>query len=182
MPWPSTRASSPARISTSWFRRFHDRYHNEAAILQTGVRQQPWADALSLEMAYSHEYTDIQNANLMKIVFGGKFRTAEVWSPSLRYEKRDLFAEGLSLRLSARCDFVHTQNVDTLSRTYNWAGDYREKDYQGEGVPTQADFRGRPLSAVSLLSWCIDAATGQAEPFMTFAETDLLKAVTIIKP
>lgn len=139
----------------SWFRRFHDCYHNEAAILQMGVRQQPWADALSLEMAYSHEYTDIQNANLMKIVFGGKFRTAEVWSPSFRYEKRDLFAEGLSLRFSARCDFVHTQNVDTLSRTYNWAGDYREKDSQGEGVPTQADFRGRTLSAVGLLSWRI---------------------------
>lgn len=30
--------------------------------------------------------------------------------------------------------------------------------------------------------WRIDAATGQAEPFMTFAATDLLKAVTIIKP
>lgn len=54
-----------------WFRRFHDRYHNEAVILQAGLVNKSWANKLLFGLQYSHEYAQIQNANLMKIVFGG---------------------------------------------------------------------------------------------------------------
>ena len=57
-----------------WFRRFHDRYHNEAVILQAGLVNKSWANKLLFGLQYSHEYAQIQNANLMKIVFGGKLR------------------------------------------------------------------------------------------------------------
>lgn len=141
----------------AWFRRFHDRYHNEAVIVQFGVMDKSWADKLMLGVNYSHEYAQIQNANLMKIVFGGKYRTAQGWVPSLLYEKRNLGTEGLNLRLSARYDMVTTHNVDTLSRTYSWTGEYRENDYQGEGVPTLAEFKGKTLATVANLTYHIGA-------------------------
>ncbi len=137
-------------ISTEeiWFRRFHDKYHNEAVIARVGVVGKPWADRLMLGLTYSHEYAQIQNANLMTIVFGGKYRTAEGWTPTLNYYKRNFLLPRLNLDMALRYDIVTTNNVDTLSRTYSWTGDYRQNDYYGEGVATLAEYRGE----LSLLS------------------------------
>ena len=137
----------------AWFRRFHDRYHNEAVILQVGVVDKKWADKLLFGLNYTHEYAQIQNANLMKIVFGGKYRTAQGLAPSLLYEKRNIGVPGLNFRLSARYDIVKTNNVDTLSRTYSWTGEYRENAYQGEGVPTLAEFKGYTFAGVANLTY-----------------------------
>lgn len=137
----------------AWFRRFHDRYHNEAVIFQLGVVDKTWADKFVFGLNYSHEYAQIQNANLMKIVFGGKYRTAQGWTPSLLYEKRNLAIPGLNFRLSARYDMVKTNNVDTLSRTYSWTGEYKVNAYQGEGVPTLAEFKGYTLATVANLTY-----------------------------
>lgn len=139
----------------AWFRRFHDRYHNEAVVFQIGLVNKKWADKLLFGINYNHEYAQIQNANLMKIVFGGKYRTAQGLTPSLIYEKRNLGVQGLNLRLSARYDVVTTNNVDTLGRTYSWTGEYKEKDYQGEGVPTLAEFRGKTLALVGNVTYHI---------------------------
>lgn len=140
-----------------WFKRFHDRYHNEAVVFQIGIVDKKWTDKLMLGLNYSHEYAQIQNANLMKIVFGGKYRTAQGVAPSLLYEKRNIVVEGLNFRLSARYDMVKTNNVDTLSRTYSWTGGYKVKDYQGEGVPTLAEFRGNTLAMVANLAYNVGA-------------------------
>lgn len=138
-----------------WFRRFHDRYHNEAIIFQTGITGKRWADKLIFGFQYSHEKADIQNANLMTIVFGGKYRKASGWSPSLMYDKYNFLAPGLHLRLNVRYDNVLTNNVDTLSRTYSWTGEWRQNSYQGEGVPTLAEFRGHTWTAVANVTYHI---------------------------
>jgi outer membrane receptor protein involved in Fe transport len=130
-----------------WFRRFHDRYHNEAVMAQVGLVNKSWADKLIFGFTYSHEYAQIQNANLMKIVFGKKYRTSHTLAPSVMYEKRNLVPR-LDFRWSARMDFVTTNNVDTASRTYTWTGEYKLKDYQGEGIATLAEFTGRTFSNV----------------------------------
>ncbi len=149
-----------------WFRRFHDRYHNEAVIAQLGVVGKPWADRLVFGLTYSHEYAQIQNANLMKIVFGGKYRTAEGWTPSLSYSKRNFLLPRLNVNIAARYDIVTTNNVDTLARTYSWTGDYRENAYQGEGVPTLAEYRGKTFALVTNLSYRFGG-----KHFLTFNNT-----------
>lgn len=138
-----------------WFRRFHDRYHNEAAILQVGLVNKTWADKILLGINFTNEYAQIQNANLMKIVFGGKYRTAQGWTPSLLYEKHNLGVNGLNLRFNLRYDIVTTNNVDTLNRTYSWTGEYKTKDYQGEGVATLAEYRGYTLAGALNLTYHI---------------------------
>lgn len=149
-----------------WFRRFHDQYHNEAAIIHLGVVGKSWADRLMLGLTYSHERADIQNANLMKIVFGGKYRTAEGWTPQLNYVKHNFIVPRLYANLSLRYDVVTTNNVDTLSRKYNWAGEWKATDYQGEGVATIAEFRGKTLAGVANLKYTIGS-----NHFFTFNNT-----------
>lgn len=136
-----------------WFRRFHDRYHNEAVMVQAGFVDRVWADRLMLGLTYSREYADVQNANLMKIVFGAKHRRAEGWTPRLTYAKRNLFVRNLDLNLSAKYDVVTTNNVDTAARTYNWDGHFISKPTQGEGIATIAEYRGRTGVVVTGLKY-----------------------------
>jgi outer membrane cobalamin receptor len=126
-----------------WFRRFHDHYHNEAAILRVGVARKPWADRLQLELTGSQEKQEIQNANLMKIVYGGRERKARSIIPALNYEKRNLFVENLNLRVSAHYSNARNNNIDTLARQYNWKGEYRTKSFKGEGQYTMGEFDNR---------------------------------------
>lgn len=72
----------------------------------------------------------------------------------------------MNLRLSARYDVVTTHNVDTLSRTYSWTGQYKANAYPGEGVPTLAEFKGRTFSGVANLTYHIGR-----QHFFTFNDT-----------
>ncbi|MDR1156636.1 MAG: carboxypeptidase-like regulatory domain-containing protein [Bacteroidales bacterium] len=136
-----------------WFRRFHDNYHNEAAIVKAGVVRKPWADRLQVELTVSREKQDIQNANLMKIVYGGRERKAQSVVPALYYEKRNLFTEGLNLRISANYSLARNSNTDTLARQYNWQGEYRAKSFKGEGQYTMGEYDNRNASVSTGLSY-----------------------------
>ncbi|MDR0412708.1 MAG: TonB-dependent receptor plug domain-containing protein [Dysgonamonadaceae bacterium] len=145
-----TNAYSP---DDRWFRRFHDNYHNEAAIVRLGVVRKPWADRLQAELTVSHEKQDIQHANLMKIVYGGRERKARSIVPALFYEKRNLFVEQLNLRLSANYSFSRNNNTDTLARQYNWLGQYRHKGFKGEGQYTMGEYDNRQASVSAGLNY-----------------------------
>jgi outer membrane receptor protein involved in Fe transport len=136
-----------------WFRRFHDNYHNEAVILRLGVVRKPWADRLQAEVTFSNEKQDIQNANLMKIVYGGRERRARSIVPSLFYEKRNLFVENLNLRVSANYGFSRNNNIDTLARQYNWLGEYRDKSFKGEGQYTMGEYDNSNASVSTGLNY-----------------------------
>ena len=135
--------------SEEWHRRFHDRYHNETVVAQLGLVDRPWADKIALGFTYSHEYAQVQNANLMKIVFGRKHRKAEGITPSFAYVKRNMLVPRLDVNLMAKYDVVTTNNIDTAARTYNWAGEYISKATQGEGIATIAQYRGYTATAVA---------------------------------
>lgn len=136
-----------------WFKRFHDRYHNEAVIGKLGFVNRPWADRLLAGLSYTREYNQVQNANLMQIVFGGKLRKSNSLSSSLEYLKHNLFTPRLDLSVVAKFNKVTTQNIDTLSRTYSWTGDYVEKQIKGEGSNTLARFNGKTWYAVANLRY-----------------------------
>lgn len=138
-----------------WFRRFHNRYHNEGVLFQTGITNKKWADRLTAGMTFNNEYAQIQHANLMTVVFGGKLRKVQGWTPTLTYEKKNLLFQNLDAFLSLRYDLSKTNNIDTISRTYNWAGQYTMNGYQGEGVATLAEFRSNTFAGVATLRYRI---------------------------
>ena len=126
-----------------WFRRFHDKYRNETVIAKVGFVNKSWADRLLIGGTLGNEKADIQNAAVMQIVYGGRERKATTTMGSLEYLKKNLFVDHLTLKVSGNYSKVHNQNIDTLARQYNWAGDYIAKSSKGEGEYTMSDFNNK---------------------------------------
>lgn len=126
-----------------WFKRFHDHYRNETVIVKAGVVNKSWADKFLIGATLGQEKADIQNANLMKIVYGGKEREATTVMGSVEYLKKDFGVKNLTLSASGNYSKVHGQNTDTLARQYNWQGEYRIKSSKGEGEYSLADYNNK---------------------------------------
>lgn len=105
-------------------RRFHDNYRNETVILKAGVVNKPYADALLVGVNVGNEKADDQHANYMETVFGQRRRKAATITPFLTYNKKDLFAEGLDVRLAANYNLGYSQFIDTAKVSYNWLGEH----------------------------------------------------------
>ena len=125
-----------------WFKRFHDRYHNEAIIGRVNIFDEKWSDKLSFALNYSQEDKQLQNANLMQKVFGGKYRKSHNYSSSVEYEKKNIL-NGLSFFLTGRYDFTTTQNVDEEARRYSWTGEYEPMVTRGESQLQNTIFEGK---------------------------------------
>ena len=135
-----------------WFKRFHDRYHNEVIIGKVNIFKEPWADKLSFSLNYNQEYKQIQNANLMQIVFGGKYQTSYTYSTGIEYEKKNLL-EGLSLSVTGRYDLTTTNVVDQENRMYSWDGSYRTKPTMGEAMYQNTVFEGKTAYVAAHLDY-----------------------------
>jgi outer membrane receptor protein involved in Fe transport len=141
-------------------RRFHDRYRNETLILKAGVVGKRFADKLLFGITLGKDHADIQNSNIMKIVFGGKFREGNTVMPSLQYQKKNLFVQGLDLNMNVNYNFGYSQNVDTLARQYNWYGEYREISRKGESNYSIAKHYNNNGSATLSLNYQINSRHG----------------------
>lgn len=128
-----------------WVRRFHDGYRNETFSVKTGFVNTKWADQLLMGITAGQDKDNIQHSNLMKVVFGAKARKSYTLMPSLSYTKRDLFAEGINIRLNAQYNRNYNQNIDTSAYEYDWYGKpFRQKGGKiGEAGNTMAEFFNR---------------------------------------
>ncbi|MDR0415654.1 MAG: TonB-dependent receptor plug domain-containing protein [Prevotellaceae bacterium] len=136
-----------------WFRRFHDGYRNEAVVGRVGVTRKPWADRLLLSVTLSQEKAEIQNANLMKIVYGGRERKAQSAIPSLHYEKKNLIVPNLHFSLTTSYSISRNNNIDTLARQYSWNGEYRQKSARGEGQYSMGEYNNSVFNATANLRY-----------------------------
>ncbi|MCD8101098.1 MAG: TonB-dependent receptor plug domain-containing protein [Alistipes sp.] len=113
-------------------KRFHDTYHNEAVVGKLGFVGKKWADRFLFGFTWSQLYKEIQTGARQEVVFGGRYREGHSLMPSMEYIKRDLFVDGLSLRLTANYNRNQTDNVDTSRYEYNWFGEKKERRSPGE--------------------------------------------------
>lgn len=112
-------------------RRFHDNYHNETVITQVGVQGKPYADKLMLGLTAGKNYAEIQTGARLVSVFGDWHRKGTILMPTLKYNKQDLFTQGLDLNINANYNFGTEQNIDTVNRRYNWFQQYKEYETEG---------------------------------------------------
>ena len=112
--------------------RFNDTYHNEAIVAKLGVTDRAWADRLVASVTYSQMYKEVQTGVRQNVVYGDKYRRGHTLMPSLEYLKRNLFAEGLDLTLTANYNRNITTNVDTAQYKYNWRGERKRLNSPGE--------------------------------------------------
>lgn len=56
-------------------------------------------------------------------------------------EKEDLFVEGLSASFYGAYNNVDSYSIDTLSRKYNWLGEWIPTSTHGEGINTDSKIK-----------------------------------------
>ena len=134
-------------------KRFNDAFHNESVIGKIGIANKKWADELSAEFNYSQYYKEIQTGSVQSVVFGEKFREGQTFIPSVNYSKRDLFTDGLDVRMNASYNLGYTQNVDTTSYDYNWAG---ERQLNRNRTKTNNEVKNGLLTGSAIIKYLVD--------------------------
>ncbi|MBE7641383.1 TonB-dependent receptor [Salegentibacter sp. BLCTC] len=112
-------------------KRFNDNYHNETIIGNIGVVNTSYADKLLLGFTVGQNYNEIQTGARQVSVYGNRHRQGNILMPSLKYQKKDLFTQGLDVTLNANYNFGKEEVVDTVNRRYNWFGEFIEYDSPG---------------------------------------------------
>ncbi len=139
-----------------WFRRFHDQYHNEGFVARIGLKDKSWTNRLMFELSYNQEYKQIQNANLMKIAYGGRDSKSKSIIPAAYYKKKDLGIKNLDLSFTGKYSFVQTNNVDTVRGQYNWAGEFKYNgNLDSEYQRTLSEFNSTNGSYVTSLKYTL---------------------------
>jgi len=130
----------------AWYKRFHDKYHNESLVAKIGYVNVPWADQFFIGATIGQEYKDIQNAYDQKIVYGQRHNSSKTVMPNLTYVKRNFLINKLDLNFNANYNLNTNNNVDTASRRYNWLGEYKTTKQVGEGSSTLSTFKNKNAS------------------------------------
>ena len=143
------------KIDDRWVKRFNDDYQSGGMKLETGITNKAYADYLLAGIILSKNDKDVQTGATMDAVYGGVKTKSESMIPSIRYMKENLFTDGLSVSAYGAYSIVNTFNVDTLSRRYNWLGEWITAN-KGEKIYTDSKIKNREWLANANLSYMID--------------------------
>lgn len=144
------------KIDERWVNRFHDKYWSAGLRLETGIVNKSFADYLLFGIIASKNDNQLQTGATMDAVYGGVKVKSESLIPSIRYKKDDLFIDGLSLSLYGSYGSVNSFNIDTLSRKYNWLGEYVPTTKAGEAYLTNSRIENREWLGTANLNYVIN--------------------------
>lgn len=147
-------------------RRFHAKYHNEAAILKVGVVDKPWADRLLFGFTGGYEYKQTQNASNMNWVYGARYTTANTLMPQLTYEKRFKVLKGLHVSLNGNYNFGESYAADTARCNYNWLGE-KSKPKSAPGELSYTKYRYRDNNGAANFRMALFPADGHSVSLST---------------
>lgn len=92
---PVIDIKTSALTATKWVRRFHDKYHNEAVVVNVGVVNKKYADKLLFGFTYGQNYADIQTDARMAVPYGTPYQKGNTIMPTFRYAKKICFSKVL---------------------------------------------------------------------------------------
>ncbi len=153
---PIVDLNSGQTVDTHWAERFYDNYQSAGVKVETGIVNKPFADYLLFGLIASGNGKDVQTGVTMDNVYGGVRTESQSLIPSVRYKKDDLFVEGLSVSLYGAYSMVNTNNLDTLARRYNWAGEYITTNSKGERYYTDSKIENREWLGNATISYMLN--------------------------
>jgi outer membrane receptor protein involved in Fe transport len=112
-----TGAYAPAAV----LKRFHDTYHNETIIASAGVVGQKWADQFLVGITLGKNYKEFQTSVRMVVPYGAWHRRGNIVMPTLKYRKTNLI-KGLDVTVNGNFNLGTEQNIDTVSKYFDWYG------------------------------------------------------------
>lgn len=113
--------------SVQQLKRFNDGYLSASVMVEGGVVNKAWADKLLIGFIGSGNRKEIQQGANMTKVAGQVFRTDKSFTPTIKYQKNNLFTENLTFKLAAVYTYNQSMTVDTSSLTYDWDGSFTNK-------------------------------------------------------
>ncbi|MGK7390182.1 MAG: TonB-dependent receptor [Candidatus Cyclobacteriaceae bacterium M2_1C_046] len=123
----------------SRFRRFHDEYTSGSINLRAGLIGKKFADELSIDFTYAGNENNIQHPDVsVNRTYGGLTSRNTSYMGVLRYNKS--FSK-LEIKANALAGHVEEVVYDTISRRYNWKGEFKDlSDNVGEYYGQQSIF------------------------------------------
>lgn len=111
------------RLPIQYVKRFHDKYQSATANLEMGVVNKPYADKLIVGLIASKNDKEIQTGVIMDQVFGARTTNSTSLIPTLKYYKKDIFTDGLDIKLNVAYNTSKNKFIDTTKVKYNWLKD-----------------------------------------------------------
>ncbi|HEY3403592.1 MAG TPA: TonB-dependent receptor plug domain-containing protein [Ohtaekwangia sp.] len=112
------------------FKLFNEDYISGSVMVEAGVVKTKWADRFLIGLVASENEKHYQRGRAMVLNPAGEvFRTDKGITPTLKYQKRNLFVENLSLNVAGVYSQTETMSVDTSSRIYSWDGTYVMREF-----------------------------------------------------
>lgn len=129
-------------VDTVNTKRFHDRYRSGTLKLEAGLVNKTYADNLLFGLMLTGNDKQLQHGATMATVYGGIVKNSKSLIPTFRYNKKDVFTEGLDLSLYTAFNVSKAQVIDTLKGIrYNWLGEAFKSDSEdGELSSTYTTF------------------------------------------
>lgn len=110
---------------------FNEDYQSGSAMVEGGVVNTKWADRLLVGLIASGNKKHYQRGQSMVLhPIGEAYSTDLGFTPTLKYQKKNLFTNGLSLNLTSIYSYTEALTVDTSSRIYNWDGSYEYRAFE----------------------------------------------------
>lgn len=103
--------------------RFHDDYASKGIKANIGYTSKTWVDEITLGLMISDMDNDIQTGPTMDIVYGQRRSKRDSKMASLKYNKKDIFIEGLSVNTFTSFSHTNRKVIDTVPVMYNWLGE-----------------------------------------------------------
>lgn len=121
--------------------RFHDRYKSGTVKFETGLVKRKYADNLLIGIIASGDDKQVQTGATMNSVYGGILRNSRSVIPTFKYNKADLFIDGLSVSLSSAYNGTRSRYIDTLRGvTFNWLGERTHNPQSNDGELSRRSF------------------------------------------
>ncbi len=111
---------STGAIKDRTVRRFHDGYKAKAINASFGIKNQSWANELSIHAVLSDYFKEVQNNNIMTVPYGEVFYTTATKGTHLVYKKD--FRKQFSIALTAGYTYNEYNFADTAHFVYDWFG------------------------------------------------------------
>lgn len=154
---PVEDLSTNKKGAPQWVRRFHDKYRSEGVRIETGVTKKSYADYLLAGVILSENHNDVQTGATMDAVYGGVRSKSSSIVPSVRWGKENLFVDGLSASVYGAYSMVDSFTTDTLSRKYNWLGEWVPSAAKGEKTHTDSKIKHNEWLLNANLNYVIDS-------------------------
>lgn len=103
-------------------KRFHDAYMSYGGKFEAGYTDVKWADRFMIGTILSRDRQEVQHGITMDNVYGDRNTRRSSNIATLTYNKKDLFTQGLSVKLDASYSYLKRQAIDTVGIMYDWSG------------------------------------------------------------